>query len=182
MTKTIIVIFLSAYSLVRLIVGAYQIYAESLLLPYWVLGVSGACCLCILAAAVALCFGKLRSGTLRRVILLNALGAAVNLAGLLLFPVNGLGTADLLITGTLFDILFYLGTLTVRLQDSARNPRAGLTPFNRLGGKNRSKRRTGPHPSDGASEPEDPQELPPAAESAPTAPDPAAEKAEEEMP
>ena len=147
MTKTIIVILLSLYSLARLITGAYQIYTETLLLPYWVLGVSGVCCLCILAAGVALCFGKLRAGTLRRVILLNALGAAVNLVGLVLFPVNGLGTMDLVVTGTLFDILFYLGTLTIRLQDSARMPQAGLTPFNRLGGKNRGKRHAGPTPS-----------------------------------
>ena len=58
--------------------------------------------------------------------MLVAAGALANMLILFLNPVNDLGNTELLITGTLFDVVFYLGALTLRLPDGPprqRTPR-----------------------------------------------------------
>lgn len=120
MTKTILVLLLSGYSLTRLLTMAWQVYDYSLRLPYWVLGVSGACSVALLLAGIRFFLGRLRGGTLRLLMLVEAAATFVILMGLLFFPVSNLTTADLIITGTTFDILFFLGTLSLPLRDTAR--------------------------------------------------------------
>lgn len=122
MTKAIIVLLISGYSLTRLIMGAYQIYMETLRLPLWVLGVTGFCCFWALAAAVAFLFGKLKNRTLHLVLFLIALGAALNMTGLIYNPVNYLTVYDMILTGTFFDIFFFLGALTIPLRDLGQAP------------------------------------------------------------
>ncbi len=148
MTKTILVLLLSGYSLTRVLVAAFEIYAGTLHLPYWVLGVTAVCSLALLWAGFLFIFGRLRGGLLRQLIFLNALCALINLTGLRLFPVNDLTTADLIVTGTTFDILFFLGTLPLPIRDTARMSRAQCGPYGRVAEQNQGKRRRLAHSAD----------------------------------
>lgn len=128
MTKSIITLFLTFYSAARLSAIAYQLYYRLDRLPSGVLLITSACCLVCFGAAAAHYRGRLRGGTLKSVAMLTAAAAAANMLIVYLNPVNDLGNVDLLITGTLFDIAFYLGVLTLRIPDapakiSAQPPR-----------------------------------------------------------
>ncbi len=126
MTKSILTLFLTFYSAARLSAIAYQLYYELDRLPSGVLLITSACCLVCFGAAVAQYRGRLRGRTLKSVLMLVAAAAAANMIIVYLNPVNDLGNVDLLITGTLFDIAFYLGVLTLRITDApARAPSPG---------------------------------------------------------
>lgn len=131
MTKSIIVFFMSAYSLTRLICIAYGFYANTVVLPYWVMIVAGVVSLALLTSGIMYIFGKLRTQILRVLILFNALAAVVNMVGLILFPVNHITMTDLIITGTFFDVLFFCGTMTIPIRSTV--------------GKQASRRRTDPN-------------------------------------
>lgn len=117
MTKSIITLLLTFYSVARLSAIAYYLYYGIEGLPPWVLLITSACCLVCLGAAVAHYRGRLRGATLRSVLMLVAAGASANMLILYLNPINNLGNTELLITGTLFDVVFYLGAVTLRMPD-----------------------------------------------------------------
>lgn len=118
MTKTIITLYLAIYSAARISAILYYLYYDVEGLPTGVLLITFACCLVCLGTAVAHCRGRLRGATLKSVLMLVAAGAVANMLTVYLNPVNDLGGTELLITGTLFDVVFYLGVLTLRLPDS----------------------------------------------------------------
>lgn len=62
---------------------------------------------------------RLRGKTLKSVLMLIAVGALANMLIIYLNPVNHLENMDLLITGSFFDVVFYLGALTLRIPDAA---------------------------------------------------------------
>ena len=117
MTKSIITLLLTFYSVARISAIAYYLYYDIQGLPTWVLLITSACCLVCFGAAVAHYRGRLRGRTLHSVLMLVAARALANMLILFLNPVNDLGNTELLITGTLFDVVFYLGALTLRLPD-----------------------------------------------------------------
>lgn len=123
MTKTIITLLLTFYSVARLSAIVYYLYYDIEGLPAGVLLITFACCLVCLGSAAAHYMGRLRGRTLRSVLMLVAAAAVANMLILYLNPINNLGNTELLITGTLFDVAFYLGALTLRLPDTPR--RAG---------------------------------------------------------
>ena len=113
MTKTIITLLLTFYSVARISVIAYSLYYGVAALPFAVLLITSACCLVCFGAAVAQYRGRLRGSTLHSVLMLVAAAALANILILYLNPVNSITNVDLLVTGTFFDIAFYLGTLTL---------------------------------------------------------------------
>lgn len=117
MTKTIITLLLTFYSVARISAIAYYLYYDVEGLPTGVLLITSACCLVCLGTAVAHYKGRLRGRTLNSVLMLVAAAALSNMLIVYLNPVNNLGYTELLITGTLFDVVFYLGVLTLRLPD-----------------------------------------------------------------
>lgn len=118
MTKSIITLLLTFYSAARISAIGYHIYYKLDRLPTGVLLITSACCLVCFGAAVASYRGNLRGKTLKSVLMLVAAAAAANMLMIYLNPVNDLRNLDLLITGTLLDIVFYLGVLTLRLPDA----------------------------------------------------------------
>ena len=119
MTKSIITLILTFYSAARVSAIAYYLYYQIEKLPMGVLLITSACCLGCFGAAVAHYKGRLMGKTLKSVLMLVAAAALANMLILFLNPVNDLANLDLLITGTLLDIVFYLGVLSLRLPDSS---------------------------------------------------------------
>ena len=115
MTKSIITLILTFYSAARVSAIAYYLYYQIEKLPMGVLLITSACCLVCFGAAEAHYKGRLVGKTLKSVLMQES---AANMLILFLNPVNDLADLDLLITGTLLDIVFYLGVLTLRLPDS----------------------------------------------------------------
>lgn len=150
MTKTIITLLLTFYSVARMSAIAYYLYYDIEGLPTGVLLITSACCLVCLGTAVAHYRGRLRGRTLHSVLMLVAAAAVANMLILYLNPVNDLGNTELLITGTLFDVAFYLGTLTLRLPDVPARPPAG---------RRRERRREDPAPDGQELEPP-PEDIP----------------------
>ena len=122
MTKSIITLFLTFYSAARVSAMAYHLYYQLDRLPSGVFLITSACCLVCFGAAVAQYRGRLRGKTLKNVLMLVAATAAANMLIVYLNPVNDLGNIDLLVTGTLFDMAFYLGVLTLRIPDAPARP------------------------------------------------------------
>ena len=122
MTKSIITILLTFYSAARISAMAYHLYYGLDRLPLGVLLITSACCLVSFGTGVAHYRGRLRGGTLKSVLMLVAAGAAANMLIVYLNPINNLENMDLLITGSFFDIAFYLGALTLRIPDAPRSP------------------------------------------------------------
>ncbi|MCI8652406.1 MAG: hypothetical protein HFF11_01750 [Angelakisella sp.] len=122
MTKSIITLFLTFYSAARVSAMAYHLYYQLDRLPSGVFLITSACCLVCFGAAVAQYRGRLRGKTLKNVLMLVAAAAAANMLIVYLNPVNDLGNIDLLVTGTLFDMAFYLGVLTLRIPDAPARP------------------------------------------------------------
>ena len=119
MTKSIITLILTFYSAARVSAIAYYLYYQIEKLPMGVLLITSACCLVCFGAAVAHYKGRLMGKTLKSVLMLVAAAALANMLILFLNPVNDLANLDLLITGTLLDVVFYLGVLSLRLPDSS---------------------------------------------------------------
>lgn len=122
MTKSIITILLTFYSAARISAMAYHLYYGLDRLPLGVLLITSACCLVSFGTGVAHYKGRLRGSTLKSVLMLVAAGAAANMLIVYLNPINNLENMDLLITGSFFDIAFYLGALTLRIPDAPRSP------------------------------------------------------------
>ena len=122
MTKSIITLFLTFYSAARVSAMAYHLYYQLDRLPSGVFLITSACCLVCFGAAVAQYRGRLRGKTLKNVLMLVAAAAAANMLIVYLNPVNDLGNIDLLVTGTLFDMAFYLGVLSLRIPDAPARP------------------------------------------------------------
>lgn len=123
MTKSIITLILALYSAARVSAIGYYLYYQVEKLPLGVLLITSACCLVCFGAAAAHYKGRLTGGTLKSVLMLVAAAAAANMLILYLNPVNDLEDIDLLITGTLLDLVFYLGVMTLRLPDVPREDR-----------------------------------------------------------
>ncbi len=119
MTKSIITILLTFYSAARVSAIAYHLYYGLERLPMGVLLIACACCLVSFGTGVAHYKGRLRGKTLKSVLMLIAVGALANMLIIYLNPVNHLENMDLLITGSFFDVVFYLGALTLRIPDAA---------------------------------------------------------------
>ena len=133
MTKNIITLLLTFYSVARISVIAYYLYYGVDALPTAVLLITSACCLVCFGAAMAQYRGRLRGSTLHSVLMLVAAAAAANMLIVYLNPVNSISNTDLLVTGTLFDIVFYLGTLTLPFPDAPK--REQESPFAKAGSR-----------------------------------------------
>ncbi len=157
MTKTIVTLVLMFYSLSRLLSIAYYAYYDALTLPASVYLISAVCALACLVLA-ALCWLRRLSGKkLRMLLLFNAVCACFNMLIVYFDTTPTLTNWDMLITGTFFDVLFFLGCCTIKLRDTAYQP--GKTPYSRLGAKNNRKRLAGRNsPAQEASVPDKPDE------------------------
>lgn len=118
MTKSIITLILAFYSAARISAIGYYLYYQVEKLPVGVLLITSACCLVCFGAAAAHYKGRLTGRTLKSVLMLVAAAALANMLILYINPVNNLADIDLLITGTILDVVFYLGVLTLRLPDA----------------------------------------------------------------
>lgn len=118
MTKSIITLILAFYSAAWISAIGYYLYYQVAKLPVGVLLITTACCSVCFGAAVAHYRGRLTGRTLKSVLMLVAAAALANMMILYINPVNDLADIDLLITGTILDIVFYLGVLTLRLPDA----------------------------------------------------------------
>ena len=141
MTKTIVTLALMLYSLSRLITIAFYVYYDLTTLPPSVYVITVLCAgTCLVLAAV--CWLRRLSGKkLRMLLLLNALCACVNMLIVYFDSTRSLTNWDMLVSGTLFDVLFFLGCCTIKLRDTVYQP--GKTPYSRLGAKNNYKRLSG---------------------------------------
>lgn len=129
MTKTIITLIIAFYSLARLAAIGILYYLGGLTLPGPVLAITIACSLLALLIAGRCYLYHLAGANLRLALLVIALGSFVNMILLILSQPGALTNADLLISGTVFDLLFFIGSCTIKIRDS--RGKRGKTPFSR---------------------------------------------------
>ncbi len=129
MTKTMMLLMLTVYAQARLAIIALSYYYGTMRLPVPVVLLTTACALICLVIAW-LCYNrKLGGATLRLAFLICAGVAMINMAVVLFAQVGSLTNWELVVTGTFFDPIFFLGSCTIPIRDSAG--RKGLTPFSR---------------------------------------------------
>lgn len=130
MTRTIITISIALYSLARLITVAGLYYYEQMRLPLAVVITTVVCCLLSLII-VGTCYLRRLSGKkLRFALFLGAAAACANMLLILLAQPGTLTTWELLVTGTVFDPLLFLGACTIKIRDT--KGATGRTPFSRV--------------------------------------------------
>ncbi len=135
MTKTIVTLGLMFYSLARLLSIAYYTFHDMLTLPAAVYLITTACALICMALSAIFWMRRLSGKKLRMLLLFNAVCACINMLQVYFSPtIRSLSGWDMLITGTLFDVVFFLGCCTIKLRDTAYQP--GRTPYARLGAAN----------------------------------------------
>ncbi|MEG0541913.1 MAG: hypothetical protein RR528_06265 [Angelakisella sp.] len=130
MTKTIITIFISLYSLARLITIAALYYYEIMRLPLPVIATTIICCILCLIIAGSCYLRNLSGKNLRLGLFICAAAALSNMLITLLAQPGTLTTLELLITGTIFDPLFFIGSCTIKIRDT--KGALGRTPFARM--------------------------------------------------
>lgn len=130
MTKTIITIFIALYSLARLVAIATLYYYEAMRLPLAVVIIACVCSVLCLVIAGSCYLRRLSGKNLRLALLLCALAALVNMLLTLLAQPGTLTTTELLIAGTVFDPLLFLGACTIKIRDT--KGAVGKTPFTRV--------------------------------------------------
>lgn len=130
MTKTILTILIGLYSLARLATVAIIYYYEQMRLPFAVVVVSVVVSLLMLIIAGRCYVFRLSGKNLRFALLLGALAATANMVLVMLNQPGTLNYAELLVTGTVFDIVWFLGCCTIKIRDT--RGKAGRTPFSRL--------------------------------------------------
>ena len=118
MTRLILTLYLTIYSFLRLffIVGLY--YYETMTLPIVVVAITAITCVIALVVTF-LTFAKQLSGkTLRLPLFMFAVIAIVNVALSLIDQVEIMHVSEILVTGTLFDILLFASSLTFHIGDT----------------------------------------------------------------
>ena len=145
MTKTIVTLALMLYSLSRLITVGFYVYHDLITLPPSVYFITVLCAGACLVLAGICWLRRLSGKKLRMLLLLNAVCACANMLIVYFDSTRVISNWDLLITGTIFDVLFFLGCCTIKLRDTVYQP--GKTPYSRLGAKNNYKRLSGGKPS-----------------------------------
>lgn len=130
MTKTIITIFIALYSLARLVAIAALYYYEIMRLPLAAVVVAGVCSVLCLIITGSCYLRNLSGKNLRFALLLCGVAAVVNMLLTLLAQPGTLTTTELLITGTVFDPLLFLGACTIKIRDT--KGAVGRTPFTRV--------------------------------------------------
>lgn len=117
MTKAFITIFLFVYSLARVAATIHAFAWGVMLLPAPVMAVTGVCVVFTVFAFIDMVRGNLRRRRIRRLLILTGVCALLNFAILKITAADGLGTLDLIISGTLFDVVFAAGALTLPMRD-----------------------------------------------------------------
>ena len=129
MTKTIMILMLTVYSQAKLAIIVLSYYYGTMRLPTATVILSALCSLFCLAIAWFCYNRKVGGATLRLAFLTCAVTAAINMLVVLFAQVGSLSNWELVVTGTWFDPIFFLGSCTIPIRDSAG--RKGLTPFAR---------------------------------------------------
>lgn len=138
MTKTLVTLVVVFYSVARLLAIIYYFYYDLVTLSMKIYTISGGCAGVCLVAAIIFWFYRISEKRLRGLLLFNTLCTCINIGILLLNPAYDLTKWDLLITGTVFDIIFFIGCCSIPLRDTIYQ--TGQTPYSRLGAKNNHKR------------------------------------------
>ncbi|MEG1942556.1 MAG: hypothetical protein RR049_01965 [Angelakisella sp.] len=133
MTKTIITILITLYSLTRLITVAALYYYEIMRLPLTVVITTVVCSILCLIIAASCYLRRLSGKNLRFALFINSLAACSNMLVTLLAQPGTLTTPELLLTGTIFDVLFFIGACTFKIRDTKGT--LGKTPFSKVTAK-----------------------------------------------
>ena len=113
MTKSILTIYITIYSLLRIFSIGGLYYYDMLTLPLVVILITISSCIISLIIAYVTYTKELDGKNLRLSLFLFAIISIINVALTLLHQVDILHMAELLVTGTLFDILLFLASLTL---------------------------------------------------------------------
>ncbi|MEG1687744.1 MAG: hypothetical protein RR022_08220 [Angelakisella sp.] len=135
MTKTIITLLITIYSLARLVSIALLFYFEKMRLPGGVLFCTVLCCLFCLFVCASCYLGRSTGNTLRLALLACSVAAMTNMVLVLTKQPGSLTTAELLVTGTLFDLLAFAGSCTLKIRDT--RGLTGKSPFSRIVAQNK---------------------------------------------
>lgn len=133
MIRTIISLLLTTYSMARLVLIVAMYYYEQMRLPLSVIIVTLCCCIAVLIIVGLTYLRQLSGRNLRFALLLTALAAGLNMVLLLVSQPGSLNDTELIVTGTMFDILFFLGACTIQIRDTKN--RTDRTPFSRAAQK-----------------------------------------------
>lgn len=130
MTKTIITFLIAAYSLLRLATTAILYYYEAMQLPVSVVVISTVCSMLMLLIAGRCYLLQLSGKNLRLALLLAAFAAGTNMVLIMLDQPGTLTTQELIVSGTVFDILAFIGCCTIKIRDTRGH--TGRSPFSRV--------------------------------------------------
>lgn len=130
MTKTILTLLVTCYALARLVSIGSLYYLNTMRLPTAVVVLTLLCSLLSLLAAFR-CYIQQRTGKLLRFALfVCGATALVNMILVSLAQPGTLTNVELLITGTVFDILLFAGSCTIKIRDNRGN--RFKNPFTRM--------------------------------------------------
>lgn len=129
MTKTILTAMILFYSLVRLAAIGILSYYSVLNLPVSVVIITSICCIISIVTAARCYLCRLSGKNLRAALLLGAVTATVNMLILMVAQPGNLNNYQLLVSGTVFDILLFAGSCTIKIRDT--RGKLGRTPFSR---------------------------------------------------
>lgn len=129
MTKTILTIVITLYSLARLVFIAIAYYYNTMRLPLSVVVVSAICSALMLLIALRCYTLQLSGKNLRFALLIGALTAVINMVLITLDQPGTLSMSELVITGTVFDILLFIGSCTIKIRNTRGT--GGRSPFAR---------------------------------------------------
>lgn len=130
MTRTIITILMTFYAVLRLVTVGSFYYYDTMRLPTAAVVITVLCALLTLFIVGRCYLYRLTGKNLRFALFLGAMGAAVNMIIILLDQPGTLSNPELLITGTFFDVLIFLGSCTIKIRDT--RGKTGRTPFSRV--------------------------------------------------
>ena len=117
MTRLILTLYVTIYSFLRLffIVGLY--YYETMTLPVIVVAITVITCVIALIITFLTFSKQLKGKNLRLPLFLFGVIAIVNVALSLINQVEIMHMSEMLVTGTLFDVLLFLSSLTFPIGD-----------------------------------------------------------------
>ncbi len=116
MAKNILTAYLAIYSILRIVAMVLLYATGNTELPISVAAVTTLACATVMLLIVFARMLKLRSGNVRLSLFVFALTTPINM-GLILLSQADIGSMwYLLVTGTFFDILLYLGCLTFKIE------------------------------------------------------------------
>lgn len=118
MTKTVISLYITVYSLLRLFCIVTLYYYDKMNLPTDVVAVTAITSVIALAVTLICYLKNLGGKILRYVLFMNACAVIMNFANVLIKQPGTLSNVDLIITGTFFDVVIFLASLTFKIRNT----------------------------------------------------------------